>query len=141
MLDRKTARGQSLVGAEIGCRRGHLDSGDVDVEFLGGHLRQRGEHTLTQFDFAGTDFNGAVRADAQPVAKPRIGRKGRRQRFGGHEAALRISAAAVSTARTTRLWAPQRHRLSSSAARTSDSDGSAFVASRAAALTTIPDMQ
>ena len=65
-------------GLQIGGRRCHLDAGDVDVEFLGGHLRQRREHALTQFDLSGTDFNDAVWADAQPIAEPRIGGQGRR---------------------------------------------------------------
>jgi hypothetical protein len=60
MLNGQAACGQPLIRAEVGSRRRHLDPCDVDVEFLGGHLRQRGEHSLTQFDLAGTDFNDAI---------------------------------------------------------------------------------
>ena len=111
MLDRQTASGHPLVGAEICCRRGHSDTANVDIEFLGGHLGQRGENALAQLDLAGPHLHGAVGVDAQPVSQPRVGRKGRREVFGAHPAASRISAAAASTARTTRLCAPHRQRL------------------------------
>src|SRR6185369_5773057 len=60
LLNGKAACGQALVWAQIGTGCRHLDAGDVDVEFLGGHLCQRGEHTLAQFDFPGTDFDDTV---------------------------------------------------------------------------------
>ena len=147
MLDGQATRGVALIGAEMSCRRGHPDAGHVDIQLLGGDLSERREHALAQLDLAGTDFDDtvsplyAVTDDPQPVTEAGIGRERRRQSSHGHEAAVRISAAAFNTARTTRLCAPQRHRLPSSAVRTSDSDGSGFVASRLAALTTIPDMQ
>ena len=50
-------------------------------------------------------------------------------------------AAAVSTARTIRFCAPHRHKLRSSAARTSSSLGSSLAASSPAALITTPEMQ
>ena len=91
-------------GLRSGCRRGHSDPVHVDVQFLGGHLRQRGEDALAELDLAGPDLDRCRRADPQPVAKTRVGRQCRRQRFGaGHVALPRISAAAASTARTTRL--------------------------------------
>ena len=48
---------------------------------------------------------------------------------------------ARSTARTMRLWAPQRQRCRSSAARTSASLGSGLRRSSAAALIRMPEMQ
>ena len=40
-------------GLEAGVAAGHSDPVHVDVQFLGGHLRQRGEDALPELDLAG----------------------------------------------------------------------------------------
>ena len=42
-----------------------------DVQFLGGHLGQRGEHALAELHLARTHLDHAARQHAQPVAEPR----------------------------------------------------------------------
>src|SRR4029079_15049035 len=116
---------------------------------FGGDLCQRGEHALAEFDLARTHLNHTARQDAQPDRETGIGRERWRQRGLGiacpcHQPLSRLARrleAAASTARTIRLCAPHRHRLWSSAARTSSSLGSSLTASSPAALITTPEMQ
>ncbi len=52
MLDGQTARGDAFVRA--GGRRGahHLHAADIDIELVGGDLRQRGDDALPDLDLA-----------------------------------------------------------------------------------------
>ena len=53
LLDGEAARGDALVGTSG--RRGahHLHAADIDVEFVGGDLRERGHDALSDLDLAG----------------------------------------------------------------------------------------
>src|SRR5207244_55744 len=99
----------------------HAHPGEIDIELVGRNLGQRGDDALADLDLAGAQYNEARGIEAQPARESWIGGEIGRQLPGGSHVA---SLAARSTARTIRLWAPQRHRLRSSAARTSASLGS-----------------
>src|SRR5262249_11339453 len=118
------ARGIALVGAVRGARRHDAHALESDVELFGGDLGQRGVDALPQLHLAARDPHGAVALEPDP----RI----------FHAC---ISFAARSTARTTRLGAPQRHRFLSRALRTSASLGLGLVWRKAAAATAMPLMQ
>src|SRR5262249_47995548 len=131
LLDRLAAGGYSLVGA---CRSGgrkQSHARDVDVELVGSDLGQRGNDALSDLDLARTELDCSIATDAQPLRQPRVALQAGWQLRGagsgelsaGRCHAARASLAARSTARTTRLWAPQRQRLRSSAALTSASVG------------------
>ena len=137
LLDRKAARGGALVGARSGRHLHHADAVKADVELVGRDLRQSGDDALTELDLAGAQLDEAFMAEAQPLREPRVGLQVDRQ-LRGHGLA---SLAARSTARTMRLWAPQRHRLRSSAARTWGSLGLGLCASSAAAEMRMPERQ
>src|SRR5581483_10684259 len=131
-------RGGALVGARCRRHRLHADALEADVELVGGDLRQRSDDPLADLDLAGAHLDEPARIEAQPARKPRVGLEvDGKLRRGLHDASL----AARSTARTMRLWAPQRHRLRSSAARTSGSLGSGLRRSSAAAEMRMPDVQ
>ena len=147
VLDGKAAGGVTLVGTQAGDRRHHPHPGEADVQFLGGHLGQRGQHALPELDLARAYLDDAGRQHAQPVAEPRVRRDRGRQRdvlrrvHAVPSGSARSSAAASSTAETMRLCAPHRHRLPSRAARTSSPEGSALRRSRPTAAMITPDKQ
>ncbi len=74
------------------------------------------------------------------VSEPRLWRRWRRLSANGLFMA-QASLAARSTARTIRLWDPQRQRLASSAERTSPSVGLGLRSSNACAWRIMPDAQ
>ena len=128
------------------------DAGKLHVELVGDDLRQRGEDALTDLDLAGRDLDDAIEREPEPLRQARVGAqvageqdralgrgRGGRVRGGAHAGCPAF--AARSTARTMRLWAPQRQRFRSSAARTSASLGSGLRRSSAAALIRMPEMQ
>ena len=145
VLDGQAARGIALIGAGTGGRGDHPHPGDADVQFLGGHLGQRGEYALPEFHLSRPYLNNTRAQHAEPVTEAGVHRHQGRQRDGPrrrvHAASPRSSAAAASTARTMRLCAPHRHRLRSRAARTSASDGSSLRLSSSTAAIVTPDMQ
>ena len=145
VLDGQAARGIALIGAGTGGRGDHPHPGDADVQFLGGHLGQRGEYALPEFHLSRPYLNNTRAQHAEPVTEAGVHRHRGRQRDGRrrrvHAASPRSSAAAASTARTMRLCAPHRHRLRSRAARTSASDGSSLRLSSSTAAIVTPDMQ
>src|SRR5256885_2274276 len=143
ILDRKAARGYALVGAYRGIGWNHADALNCDSELLRSDLRKRSQDTLTDFDFTAVDRDRAVAIDTQPLRESRVfleaaGPPESSLSYGVHVA---ISDAARSTARTIRLCDPQRHRLRSSASRTSRSVGLRFFARSAAAAIWMPLVQ
>src|SRR2546427_9497421 len=141
--DREAARSNTLVGAHRGICGDHADASERDPELFCRDLRKGGQDALADFDFAAEDRDRAVAMHAHPLRQSRVFLQTSRpleQAFsnGIHGA---ISDAARNTARTTRLCDPQRHRLRSSAARTSLSVGLGFFARSAAALIKMPLVQ
>src|SRR5947208_12677032 len=65
-LDRLAARGLAFVGGERGVAVNDLEALQIDVELVGGDLRERSADALPQLDLAREDGNRAVRVDAQP---------------------------------------------------------------------------
>src|SRR5439155_221403 len=124
LLDRHAARGVALVRAVRRARRHDAHALESDVELFRGNLRERGMDALPELHLAARDPHRAVALEADP-----------RVLHGC------ISFAARSTARTTRLCAPQRHRLRSNASLTCFSDGSGFWERSATAATAMPLMQ
>ncbi len=102
----------------IGCE--HLDLFEPEAQRIRSDLRQCGVDALAELDLAGAHAHRAVFGELEPHA---------------------VRCDARSTARTMRLCAPQRHRCSSSAARTSASVGCGVWRSSAAAPTSIPELQ
>ena len=155
MLDRVAARGHALVGARGRAGRHHAHAGEIDVELVGDDLGDGREDALADLDLAGRDLDDAVSPKAQPLRQPPVALQaaGERARArvedvkpkarpgapGAHDGVP--SLAARSTARTMRLCAPQRHRLRSSAARTSASLGVGLRRNNAAAEIRMPEMQ
>src|SRR6202035_2178369 len=139
LLHRKAARGDPLIGA-VGRRRpDYLHPADIDVEFVGGDLGQRGDDALADLYLARRERQMPFGREPDPRRQFWVCRKIDRQfwrRGGGRGGAhgVAISAAARSTARTMRLCEPQRHKLRSSAPLTSASDGFGFCFNSAAAL-------
>ena len=152
-LHRHAARGHLLVGAGGGACGHHAHPCKGDVEFLGGDLRQRGDDALADFDLARIDRHIAVGVEFEPLAELAVDMQAARQSGQAwvhlrqfecevHAVALSfIMSAARSTARTIRLWLPQRHRCLSSASRTWASLGRGLFSRNAAAVTRIPEMQ
>ena len=53
LLDRKASRGHAFVRACRGRGADHLHAADIDIEFVGGDLRQRRDDALSDLDLAG----------------------------------------------------------------------------------------
>ena len=123
--------------------RDHADAASVDVELVGGDLRQRGQDALADLDLAGGDLDAAVRRETRShLRQPRVGAQA-----PGHGPGHRLGAAlsgdafaARSTARTMRLCAPQRHRLRR-APRAPPPRSDRVCARSAAALIRMPETQ
>ena len=146
LLDGAAARGDALIGAGGGGHRGDPDAPQVHVELLGRDLRQRGPNALAVLDLARADRDHAGTAEVEPGGQDGVGGEGGRQRRRGwrgsaHLACSATSLAAFMTAPTILRCAPQRHRLPSSASRTSRSVGVWLPRSSATALTTMPEVQ
>ena len=129
-----------------GCNHADVDEGDV--EFFGNDLRERGDDALADFDFARERFDVSVAMELEPLRELAIDaqapreRRARRDATRGIEREIhRSTAEARSTARTMRLWLPQRQRLPSNAAFTSASLGRGVRESSAAALISMPEVQ
>src|SRR5205807_6862868 len=101
------------------------------------------QDTLADFDFTAADRNRAVAVHTQPLRKSRVflEASGPLEPGFGNGVHGAIPLAARSTARTMRLCDPQRHKLRSSASRTSRSVGPLFFARSAAALIRMPLVQ
>ena len=140
-VDRAAARGVAFVGGQHGVAGDHTHLRQRNIEFLGGDLRHRGDHTLTDLDFAGKDRKRAVGFELQPLVELAVGIETARQ-FDRriHFAAFR-SAAARCTALIMRVWVPQRQRLRVSACLMSSSVGSGLAASNAADDMITPERQ
>ena len=80
VLDRQAACRDTLVRAGAGGHRGHPHPGQRDLEFLRGHLRQRGPDALAVLHLAGPDRDLPVPAEIQPPGQHRVGRKVCRER-------------------------------------------------------------
>ena len=153
MLHRQAARGHAFVGAHGRAGGHHAHAREVDVEFVGHDLRDRREYALADLDLAGEHLDDAIGPQSQPLRQAPVGLQAAGQRHrvalvddviaetGTRAHAAAPSLAARSTARTIRLCAPQRHRLRSSAPRTSASLGSGLRFSSAAADIRMPEMQ
>ena len=146
LLDRETARGNALVGARGGRSADHLHAGQIDIEFVGGDLRQRGHDALSDLDLARRHRHLSRVREFQPRRQFRVRGKADRQFGRGGRGGLPVHPAAISfaarsTARTMRLCEPQRQRLRSSASLTSRSVGDGFRFNSAAALIRMPEMQ
>src|ERR1700680_3356399 len=131
MLHRKTAGGDAFIRAARGRSTDHLPPADIDVEFVGGDLGQRGDDALADLYLARRERQMPFGREPDPRRQFWVCRKIDRQfwqRGGGRGGAhgVAISAAARSTARTMRLCEPQRHKLRSSAPLTWASDGFGF---------------
>ena len=66
LLDRQAPRGDALIGARRRRGANHPHAGHVDIEFVGGDLRQRGDDALSDLDLAGRDRHLSVRRKLQP---------------------------------------------------------------------------
>ena len=153
MLHRQAARGDALVGAHGRAGRHHAHARQIDVELVGHDLGDGREDALADLDLAGEHLHDPIGAQPQPLRQPPIGLQAAGQRHrvaliddviaetGTRAHAAAPSLAARSTARTMRLCAPQRHRLRSSAPRTSASLGSGLRCRSAAAEIRMPEMQ
>ena len=140
ILDRPAAGGNPLVRAGVRADRGHLDLVQRDVEFLRRDLGQRGPHALAVLDLAGVDDDPAGAAEVEPAAQLRVGHQAGGWRHSVAPAGA-VRAAARSTARTIRWCVPHRHRLPSSAVRTSRSVGAGLRRSSATPVMIIPEVQ
>ena len=139
VLHRHAARRHAFVGSLPGAGTLDADALHRDVEFFGSDLRQRGANALSQIDFPGTHRHLTIGMHAQPLRQAAVRLQAARQR---HRIQTHAPVpAARNTARTIRLWAPQRHRCGSSASRTCASCGCGHLASKAAALIRMPDRQ
>jgi len=142
VLDREATRGNPFVGAARGVGRDHANTLERDPQLLGGNLGERCQDTLPDLDLSAEDRHRAVALDPQPLGEPRILLQARGPPDPvGNRVHDRTCAAARITARTIRLCDPQRHRLRSSAARTSLALGLGFFARSAAALIRMPLVQ
>src|SRR5882762_2608171 len=167
VLDRLAAGGLAFVRSERGVAVDDIDALQIDVELVGGDLRERRADALPQLDLAGEDRDRAVGVDAQPgiehavVVEAPGERGGLRlaERLGGErerndqraagleEIAARerglhaISFAARCTARTMRLCEAQRHRWSFRACLISRSLGRGLPSSSALAAMIMPLLQ
>ena len=153
LLDGAAARGGPLVGAGGGAHRGDPDAPQVHVELLGRDLGQRGPHALAVLDLAGEDRDHAGAGEVEPGGQDGVGgeawaaaaaRETRAGRGACSSRRLRPATSCAppsSTAPTILRCAPQRHRLPSSASRTSRSVGEWLPRSSATALTTMPEVQ
>ena len=155
LLDRKTAGGDRFVGARPRNGGHHAHLIQCDIELVGDDLRQRRDDPLPDLDLARSHLDESRGAKTQPLVQPAVDLQAARQlrrragRFAGEPdreihcvcVSTLAAAAARSTARTIRLWAPQRQRLRSSALRTSAALGCGTRASSAAALISIPAVQ
>ena len=67
LLDREAARGDAFVRARR--RRGadHLHAGDIDIEFVGGDLRQRGDDALPDLHLARRDRHLSIAGEISPM--------------------------------------------------------------------------
>ncbi len=82
--DRGAGVGAALVGGDVGVHLHRRNLVEVQVELLGGDLRQGGRGPLSELDEADEEGGGVVRVDRQPgVDAFRIGRS-RRRTPGGH---------------------------------------------------------
>src|SRR5262245_46489009 len=160
----------TLVRSAAGVARDHLDPRQRQIELFRRDLRERGEDALPQFHLARENGGAALGIDADPSIEPAVvlqasgesllsARKLRMERernddgteSGGkfptiesgavHVRVLPRACAARSTARTMRLWVPQRQRLPASAARTSCSLGRGLRSSSSFADMIMPLMQ
>src|SRR5262245_47049809 len=138
--DRVAARGEALGRARRRLPRYDAQALRRHVELLGGDLRERSEHALTDLDLAGRKPHAALLLEADPRRQQRIVGKALRQRGHGRApVAARadepgsgrvsgartielprwplasLASAARATARMTRLCTPQRQRWRSSA--------------------------
>src|SRR5712691_2498819 len=140
-----------------------VDALEIDVQLVGGDLRQRGADALSQLDLAREDRHLARRLDDNPGVQPPVRVEAPRQARlvvpecplrsecppdderaagldevatgGAHD---RISFAARCTARTMRLCEAHRHRWPLSACLTSWLVGLGFRSSSALAAITMP---
>ena len=132
------AHRQPFVGDLAGRGRRDPDTRQRQVQFLGGHLGERGADPLAIFHAAEGDPDDPARLEAHPATEPWIGGEHRRNHA---RASSRIRRAARATASITRLCTPQRQRCQSSASAISARLGSGLLSSRALALTRMPERQ
>src|SRR5262245_52928222 len=160
----------TLVRSAAGVARDHLDPRQRQVELFRRDLRERGEDALPQLHLTRENGGATVGIDTDPSIQSAVllqacgqpflsSRKLRIERErnddgpeasgeltpiesgGGHVRVLPLACAARSTARTMRLWVPQRQRLPASAARTSRSFGRGLRSSNSFADMIMPLMQ
>ena len=72
VLDRQAAGGHAFIRRARGVARDHLHPLVIDVEFIGGDLRQRGGDALPEFHLAGEHRDAAIAVDRQPAAEHAI---------------------------------------------------------------------
>src|SRR5439155_16132501 len=112
LLHRQAARGDRLVGTHRCRRRHHAHLVERDVEFFRHDLRQRGQDSLADLDFAREYLDVSFDAELEPLREPPIYAQAPGRRRGGNCATREIegrihatsrATAARSTARTIRL--------------------------------------
>ncbi len=168
--DRQVRRGQPLVRRARGVAHDHFDLAERNVELVGGELHERGARAGAEIDLADKNRDLVVGRNGEPGVDRFLGDRLRRaqcvgtggvgEREADSQNAARLqedaaverclmdchgclphAAAARFTAATMRLWVPQRHRLSASAARMSVSLGLLFFSRSAADVMIMPLMQ
>ena len=66
LLHGKTARGDPFIGTACRRRADHLHAADIDIEFVGGDLGQRGDDALSDLDLSRRDRHLAFRREPDP---------------------------------------------------------------------------
>ena len=133
---RIAARGEIFGRAHVGLAGHQADLVRPHVELLRRDLRHRGQDALADLDLAGGDADLAG-LERDPLRQDWIVGEAERQRVGNHV----LAPLAFCTARTTRLWMPQRHRCGSRASTMSARLGFEFFFSRAVAAIRMPGRQ
>src|SRR5262249_9667362 len=161
------AGGLPFIGGAAGVGRDHGHLRERHVQLLGRDLGERRDDALPKLHLAGEDRHLAVGADADPGIEHAVGLEAAWQpgpllaeckawceaerqddaaeagceitpRERVHDHVLPLAWTARRTARTMRLWVPQRQRLLASAARTSCSLGRGVRLSSSAAVMIMP---
>src|SRR6266702_5685180 len=166
LLDRLTTECVLFIRSARRVGRNDPDRLKADIELFCRNLSESGEDPLTEFGFPGEDDHGLVRVQPDPAFQPAVTtqterqisgrlpkcRRGRQRKSREHNTkrlrklpagkprtAHRVgSVAARRTARTIRLWVPQRQSWSARASLISSSLGFGFRSSKAFAAMIIP---